>query len=134
MADPGRRVFLAYARSDQGFATRLTRALTRRGAQSLDVAADLQPGDDIEEALLSDLRASDIVVFVIPEREGAGKNALAELGAAYALGKRIVAVAPDTARFHNAEVARLLSGSAIVDASAIPEEALVNAIMTPIAA
>jgi hypothetical protein len=62
------------------------------------------------------------------------KDALAEVGAAFALGKKIVAVAPNAARFHNADVGRQLSRSAVIDASALPESDLVSAIMTPLAA
>ena len=133
MNDTARAVFLAHSASDRDFASRLTKALVASGA---DIWTDeeLAPGQDAEEAVLAGLRRSNVVVFVVPEREGAGKNALAELGAAFALGKRIVAVAPNSARLHNADVGRLLSRSAVVDASALPEKDLVNAIMMPSAA
>ncbi|MGH6924344.1 MAG: toll/interleukin-1 receptor domain-containing protein [Propylenella sp.] len=134
MADPGRRVFLSYASSDSRFASRLAEALSASGVDArLDTEA-VEPGGNLEESILSVLRESDIVVFVVPEREGAGKWALAELGAARALGKRIVAVVPEASRYHNSDVARILSGSAVIDASSLPKEALVNAIMTPLAA
>ena len=134
MARVGRQVFLSYADSDRAFASRLSDVLSETGARAWDPTKAMRPGDDISESILAGLRESDIVVFVVPEREGAGKNALAELGAARALGKRIVAVVPETTRFYNAEVARLLSDSAVVDASTVPPEHLANAIMTPLAA
>jgi hypothetical protein len=134
MPEQGRRVFISYANSDRAFAGRLTSALTESGARAWMDVGEIEPGDQWEEAILTRLRDADIVVFVVPEREGAGKNALAELGAARALGKKIVAVAPNTGRFHNADIARILSGSAVVDASALPEDALVDAILTPLAA
>lgn len=128
-----RRVFLSYAHSDEKFASWLSKALSEAGAHAVD-DAQRKPGDDWEEAILANIRTSDIVVFVVPEREGAGRNALAELGAARALGKRIVAVVPSASRYQNADVARIVSGSAVVDASALPEDALVKAIMSPLAA
>ena len=134
MGDQGRSVFISHAYADREFAARLTNALAQSGARAWLDSVELKPGDHWDEAILTSLRASDIVVFVVPEREGAGKNALAELGAARALGKKIVAVVPNAGRFHNADVARLLSGSAVVDASTLPDDALVNAIMRPLAA
>lgn len=132
--DKAPRIFVSYANSDREFAARLARSLTERGARAFDPLAELKPGDDWGEALLAQLRASDTFVFVVPEREGAGKNALFELGAAHALGKRIVAVVPTTTRFYNADVARVLSGSAVLDASTVPQDALADAIMMPLAA
>lgn len=128
------RVFLAHARSDHEFAARLTAALAGAGVHAWDPSAEILFGEDPEESILAHLRDSDLVVFVVPEREGAGKNALAELGAAYALGKPIVAITPNSARADNAEIGRLLSGSAVVDASILRDNDLVSAIMMPLAA
>jgi hypothetical protein len=102
------RVFLSHAWADRWLAGQIARRLA--------------------------LRASDTFVFVVPEREGAGKHALFELGAAHAMGKRIVAIVPTAGRFSNADVARVLSGSAVLDASAVPADALAEAIMMPLAA
>jgi hypothetical protein len=133
-ASSAHRVFVSHARSDDGFASSLAAALKQSGADAVLDSRAVDLGTDVQEAVLAALRASDLVVFVVPEREGAGKNALVELGAARALGKRIVAIAPDSGRLHNADVARLLSGSAVVDASAVTKDALVRSILRPQAA
>jgi hypothetical protein len=70
---------------------------------------DLPAGTDISSAILRSLRRADLVVFVVPRFEGQGKAALAELGAARAIGKRIVSVLPDTTRAANSDVATALS-------------------------
>jgi nucleoside 2-deoxyribosyltransferase len=102
------RIFLSYAPEDRAFAARLKRAFGARGAETFDPIDDLRPGEDISSGILRRLRRADMVVFVVPRYEGQGKAALVELGAAKALGKRIVSVLPDRARAANSEVASAL--------------------------
>ena len=102
-------VFLSYAVEDRAFADRLARALAAEGARTFDPLRDLPGGTDISSAILRSLRRADLVVFVVPRFEGQGKAALAELGAARAIGKRIVSVLPDTTRAANSDVATALS-------------------------
>ena len=135
MGENGRRVFVSHANSDHVFASRIAKALSNAGVKALGQIEVGTRTEGWDEAILADIRSSDILVFVVPEREGAGKNALAELGAAYALGKPIVGVVPNASRYHNAEVARMLSRTAVVDASTMADDqALAEAIMTPMAA
>jgi hypothetical protein len=102
------RVFLSYANEDRTFAARLKQALSAHGAETLDPGDDLRPGKDWSAAILKSLKRADLLVFVVPRYEGQGKSALVELGAAKAMGKRIVSVLPDRARAANTDVAMAL--------------------------
>lgn len=124
----GKRVFLAYGDEDSGFARHLAELLANGGHQPFDVPASASEDGDVSDAILNALRQADTVVFVVPAREGAGKGALEELGAARALGKRIVAVMPDGSRAWNTGIARAISRAPVVDASRIAEDRLVDAL------
>lgn len=111
------RVFLSYATEDQAYAARLKKALEASGAETFDPARDLEPGAEFADAILKSLRRADLVVFVVPRFEGQGKSALVELGAARALGRRIVSVFPDRTRVANSDVAMALSEAHYLDGS-----------------
>lgn len=102
------RVFLSYASEDRKFADRLKRVFSAHGAETID-PADVGMGGDISTAILKSLKRADLMVFVVPRFEGQGKSALVELGAAKAMGKRVVSVLPDRSRAANTEVAVALS-------------------------
>ncbi|MDN2580535.1 toll/interleukin-1 receptor domain-containing protein [Aquibium sp. ELW1220] len=123
----GSRVFISHAHEDDMFADRLARLLEGDG-YSVFSNVSLEPAADWTSTILDGLRSADVVIFVVPAREGGGKNALAELGAAKAMGKRIVPVLPETSRSWNADVARIVSHSAVVDASRFSDETLVGAL------
>lgn len=125
----GKRVFLSYAEADNAFAEELRRILVLHGAAVVLDSTVLLSSGDVQEALLRALKESDLVTFVVPRREGEGKNALFEIGAARALGKPIVSVVSDPARSQNADVARVLSRSPLVDASRLSDDALADAIL-----
>jgi hypothetical protein len=87
-------LFISYSRADRKYAQELTAALRGKG---FDVFADydsLSGGEDFSESILSSLRNAELVLFVVPKESGEGKNALYEVGAAKALGKKIFAVMP----------------------------------------
>jgi TIR domain-containing protein len=65
--------------------------------KGFDVFVDydsLSGGEDSSESIMSSLRNAELVLFVVPKESGEGKNALYEVGAAKALGKKIFAVMP----------------------------------------
>jgi TIR domain/Nucleoside 2-deoxyribosyltransferase len=87
-------LFISYSRADSKYAQELTAALRSKG---FDVFLDydsLSGGEDFSESILSSLRNAELVLFVVPKESGEGKNALYEVGAAKALGKKIFAVMP----------------------------------------
>jgi hypothetical protein len=121
-------VFLSFGKDDAEFARGLASRLKHAGVVTTDGSADVAPGTERSSAILRALEKSDKVVFVVPSREGNGKNALVELGAARALGKPILAVMPDSTRAWNSEIARAVSNSAVLDASRIDERNLIDAL------
>jgi hypothetical protein len=114
-------VFLSHSFEDKDFAERLAKRLRRFGVTVFDPGQDISAGEDWQKRILAAIRSASTVVFVIPSREGVGKNALMELGAARALGKRIVPVSPTTSRLGNAGFARVIADTAVIDASKTSE-------------
>ncbi|MBZ0227362.1 MAG: toll/interleukin-1 receptor domain-containing protein [Bauldia sp.] len=128
------RIFLSYASSDKVFASKLRRALTDRGAEAFDPHKDLRPGEDASTFILNRLKWSDLLIFVVPRYEGQGKSALVELGAAKALGKRIVSVLPDRLRAANSDVASALGATYFLDASGENVSALAERVLSDLKA
>jgi hypothetical protein len=128
------QVFLSYARDDADFAAKLRKALTDRGAKAFDAPKDVQPGVDYWTSIQDQLRRSDLVVFVVPRHEGQGKSALIELGAAKALGRRIVAVLPDRIRTSNSEIASSLGNTYFLDSTGKNVGELADQVLSDLAA
>lgn len=116
------RVFLSYADEDRAFASKLKRALTARGAETFDPITAFRPGEDFSTAILKSLKRADLLVFVVPRFEGQGKSALVELGAAKAMGKRIVSVVPERTRAANSDVAAALGETHYFDGNRDPAD------------
>ena len=125
------RVFVSHANEDSPYALRLEKLLQEAGVFVYG-SVSARPGTTVFDSLRDDLKASDLVVFVVPAREGEGRWALAEMGAARALDKKIVGVIRDPARFANSSVARSLSGSALIDASELSPAALTRTIVASV--
>ncbi|MCC2104874.1 MAG: toll/interleukin-1 receptor domain-containing protein [Hyphomicrobiales bacterium] len=128
MSENAKSVFLSYAGADRAAAQRLGRALEAAGVGVVDPAKEIPPGARLMDSLLDAIRTSDGVVFFVPEREGEGKWALAEIGAARALGKPIFSLVTTPYRYANSEVGAVLGGRSVLDASKMPEETLANSI------
>lgn len=127
-----RKVFLSYASGDREFASRVRDAVAGQGAEAVDVQPDLKPGSDPGAAVMDALRSADLFVFVVPEKEGSGKHALMELGAAKALGKRIVALMPDRHRASNTDVAVRLSDVMLLDAGEKPADTVAEQLLSAV--
>jgi hypothetical protein len=99
------KVFLSYAKADQPLADRLLRTLR---SMSVDVWSDseLQAGDSWSDRLRSELLDSNLFVFLLTPQTRESSWVYQELGAAFALGKEIVAVTSDS---------RLIDGLPIQD-------------------
>lgn len=123
-----RTVFLAYASEDRPIAQRLKSALDALGAVTLDPIDSITPGDAWSDMVMSDIAASDALLFVVPRHEGAGKNALVEAGAARALGKPIVGIMPEARRYANAQVAYALSDHRMIDTSDLSDDKLAQSL------
>jgi nucleoside 2-deoxyribosyltransferase len=113
------RIFLAASSKDRQFAARLSSAIEEEGGHSyfdddLGVSAEAW-----QEQLLERLKDSDMAILILPSREGEGKAALFEIGAAMALGKPVVVVVKDwsSTSSANTSFAKDIAGDRIVDAS-----------------
>lgn len=87
-------LFISYALADRKYAQELKAALQSKGFDVFQDVDSLTAGEDFSESILSGLRNAELVLFVVPKESGEGKNALYEVGAAKALGKKIFAVMP----------------------------------------
>ncbi|PWV97230.1 TIR domain-containing protein [Hoeflea marina] len=125
---PDKGYFLSYSHADRAFAHHISKLLRQRGLAVIDWESAIEHGADSQDTIFRDLENARSMIFIVPAREGDGKNALAELGAARALGKHIVAVMPDSSRASNAGFARRLTDSAVIDASTMREDALIDAL------
>jgi hypothetical protein len=111
-----RKVFVSYSIDDRVFADQLREALiAERNVQVLDPTSALAAVNEVDDLVIANLKGSDLFVYIVPEKEGSGKLSLYQLGAAKALGKRIVAVLPDSARVANSAVAARLADALVVD-------------------
>ncbi|MFL5071874.1 MAG: hypothetical protein ACJ8D9_20020, partial [Xanthobacteraceae bacterium] len=95
----------------------------------LDPIYNTEAGDKFEDLIRDVLSQSDVFVYIVPEKEGSGKWSLFELGAAKALGKRIVAVLPDSSRVANSEVAARLADLFVVDERSKPSNEIARKIL-----
>jgi nucleoside 2-deoxyribosyltransferase len=91
-------------------------------------------GEDALDLVVEEVSKADLLVFVVPEHEGEGKNALMELGMAKAKGKPIVPVVLDESRIANSRVATTLSGTGYLYAGGIQSSDIGRMIMAAVAA
>jgi hypothetical protein len=124
-----RRVFFSYAAGDRVFAESLRKAMDSYPVQIFDPLSDVDLGQDWPSQIGDEITKSDLMVFIVPEKEGSGKSSLFELGAAKALGKRIVAVLPNSARAANTEVAARLADLLLLDVESKPASEIVRKIL-----
>lgn len=121
-------IFLSYAKADQGFAARIAKELEKAGAQSSGLT--IVAAGDVFRHVKRELKLSDLVVFLVPSQEGEGRWALAEIGAARALDKNILAVLPDRARYANSAFVKSLTDRPMIDATDLSASALARTIMS----
>ncbi|MBI2911840.1 MAG: toll/interleukin-1 receptor domain-containing protein [Chloroflexi bacterium] len=89
------RVFISYSHThDKDWARQFAESLRERG---LDVWFDdwsVHLGDSLPDAIESGLRDSDLLVLLVGPETAMGPNVWFELGAAVAMGKRVVPIVP----------------------------------------
>ena len=114
-----RRIFISASAGDRAFAEKLSNAIRGLGVQSSFDLQGFDLGEEWQKRLMDELSSSDLLVFVLPSREGEGKSAFFEVGAATSLGKPIVIVVQDWTKTSssNTEFAVQLAKNHIVDAS-----------------
>ena len=127
------QVFLSYAMADKEAAASISSELTKIGVGSFDTS-NIAQGEKIFDEIRRGIVTSDLVLFVVPSFEGAGRWALAELGAAKALHKNILAILLDKARYRNSTFLRSLFDGPILDASNMTTSFLAKEIVSRVPA
>jgi 16S rRNA G1207 methylase RsmC len=89
------RYFISYSSPDADFALELQAALEGQGNTSTAIPETEAAEQDLSQTLRQQLQECDVFVFVIPPDGKQSKWSLFELGAARALGRKIIAVAAD---------------------------------------
>jgi hypothetical protein len=110
-------LFISYALADRRYAQELTAALRSKGFDVCQDHESVVAGEDFSESILSSLRNAELVLFVVPKESGEGKNALYEVGAAKALGKKIFALMPHGRASGGRDVALGLADLVFLDTS-----------------
>jgi hypothetical protein len=112
-------LFISYARTDLDYARELTQALKSKGFDVFRDEDTLASGENYADAVLDALKNAELIVFVVPKESGEGKNALYEVGAAKALGKKIFAIMPHGRGSAGRDVAMGLADLIFLDGSEI---------------
>jgi nucleoside 2-deoxyribosyltransferase len=89
-----RRIFISYSSNDSAWAELFAKALQSRGAEVWFDRFEIRPGQPLQEAIEQGLRDSDLLVALINQENVKRPAFFFELGAAVALGKRLVGVVP----------------------------------------
>jgi len=111
-------VFVSHSKADSQFVDSLRLEMERLGISVFDPATELEPGATLEGSLRTALENCDAMVYVAPAPETTGANsAFFEVGAARALGKRIVTILPNNEKGRLGELPQGLSISSCFEAS-----------------
>lgn len=88
-------VFLSYAAADSPYARKLENLLSRRPDVTVFTTETLSAGEDWESRLREELSKCDVFLVLLSPNSVDSKWVLHELGAAWAIGKRIISIATD---------------------------------------
>jgi TIR domain-containing protein len=119
-------IFISYALEDCKYAQELKAALQSKGFDVFQDHDGVAAGEDFRERIMSGLKNSELVLFVVPKESGEGKWALYEVGAAKALGKKIFAVMPHGRASGGRDVALGLADLVFLDASETEPDRVAN--------
>src|SRR5262249_48965556 len=89
------KIFISSSHEDADFASKLKSEFEKQGSSVTLPSFDFIGGDKIFETIHNDIKAANMLVFVVPKHESESKWALLEVGAAKALHKKIVALIKD---------------------------------------
>ncbi len=90
-----RKVFISHSATDTDWARSFAQALEQRGVTVRSDEIGVHPGESWSDALETGLRGSDVVVALLDSESSSRPNLFFELGAAIAMGKRVVAIVPN---------------------------------------
>ena len=89
-----RQVFISHSVHDAEWARSFARALKDRGVTVWFDEFDVRRGESVRDALEAGLRSSEVLVALLDQESPARPNLFFELGAAIALGKKVVPIVP----------------------------------------
>jgi hypothetical protein len=124
------KVFLSYARGDRALAKVLGERMRALGADVFDDETILLPGANWQEVLRDALEAADVVVYLAPNPGTSESNfAFFEVGAARALGKRIIPILPTQDAMRIRELPAGIQDLQALDGSRLAPDALAESIV-----
>jgi hypothetical protein len=127
-------VFLSYGHADRALASELAAKMRALGADVFDDKS-IRPGDSFQDVLRSALEAADAVVYLAPKPGTAQSNfAFFEIGAARALGKRIIPVLPTWDPLRIRELPAGIQDTQALDGSRLAPQALAESIVATLKA
>ncbi len=88
----GASLFLSYTRADEHRAAELAEHLQRAGISIPLLYLHSQPGDYWTDTMRQSLREADAIVVLLSDAAAKNMTVMSELGAALAIGKRIILV------------------------------------------
>jgi len=88
-------IFLSSAPDDRPYARKLQNLLSRRPDVTVFTTETLSAGEDWESRLREELSKCDVFLVLLSPNSVDSKWVLHELGAAWAIGKRIISIATD---------------------------------------
>ena len=86
------KVFISHSAKDADWARSFAHALKQRGVTVWFDEFDVQPGESWSDAIEAGLRSSDVLVPLLDGGSSSTRNFFFELGAAIAMGKRVVPI------------------------------------------
>lgn len=89
------RVFISYSQSDIDWVKKFADTLRVAGIPVFFAAEEIPVGEPIGDALEKGLRESDVITAIVAPGNTRSPGVLFELGAAIALGKRVISIVPD---------------------------------------
>lgn len=93
---PKRRIFLSYARTDDKDAHRVRTLLEALPNTSVFTSDSLSTGESWTTRLREELQRSDLFMLLLSAGSLQSQYVIGELGAAWALGKRIIPIRTET--------------------------------------
>jgi hypothetical protein len=109
-------IFMCYSRRDGAYANQLFRALNRLSVSGFLDQADATSGASWDKQIKDAIQKADAVVVSLSENSILSNYVMAEVGAAWSLGKRIIPVIPPGASIEEAGVPPVLQDFQILDA------------------
>jgi nucleoside 2-deoxyribosyltransferase len=88
-------IFISHTSDSRDYARRLREALAEFGEAAFFDEIEITPGESIPDVIRTKLRSADYFVILLTEQAAKSPSVMFEIGAADALGKRVVPILLD---------------------------------------